>query len=403
MYSAVHSDRSGRVFVSADHAGAAHDGARTVPFDEAIPLPPGAQLIPMPREAEGLDRAGRARPLGRGRLALAAILRPGYTRALHPAYRDAPGDALDPLPYAAVAADASGEIVAAAVPSATPSPEATEAEPAAAAERNAALQAYPANRLVRQLARCAREYRCRSAQLAFRGGTELPVPLSAPRNERPRVPIDLASGRDERPEEGSVFQPSAADVVELVLELAAGGPLRVSFGRACDGEPLLAVRALEEVIRAVRERTDRVDLHLETNGSVPAALRRAIDAGLDGVTVRLASARAEVYEVVHGPEAYRWADVRASLQLAAERRIRITVALLVLPGLTDRPAETDALVALLGELPAGTIELRDLGADPLRTLAALPRSSALGIRALLDRLAEADHFRMLPAAERATA
>jgi pyruvate-formate lyase-activating enzyme len=115
------------------------------------------------------------------------------------------------------------------------------------------------------------------------------------------------------------------------------------------------------------------------------------------VTVRLGSARAETYEPLHGPTEHRWSDVRASMQLLAQRRAVLTIALLLMPGLTDAPAEIDALAALLGELPGGRIELRDLGADPLRLLSSLPPQRPLGLRALLARLGEADHFR-IPAA-----
>jgi molybdenum cofactor biosynthesis enzyme MoaA len=168
----------------------------------------------------------------------------------------------------------------------------------------------------------------------------------------------------------------------------------VSFGRACDGEPLSRIRVLEEAISLVRARVPRAAIHLETAGSDAAALRRAAGAGLANVTVRLGSARAETYERLHRPVAHRWSDVRASLQVAVEHRLAITVALLVLPGLTDRGAEIDAILALLGELPSGVLELRDLGADPLRTLSQFAPARASGVRTLLDRIAEADHFRM---------
>jgi hypothetical protein len=65
---------------------------------------------------------------------------------------------------------------------------------------------------------------------------------------------------------------------------------------------------------------------------------------------------------------------------------------LLLPGLTDRRSEVDALVALLGDLPGGRVEIRDLGADPLRVLGAFPREEGTGVRALVRRLEEADHF-----------
>jgi hypothetical protein len=57
MFLAVHSDRSGRVFVSADYGAAALDGTLPGGLDRAIPLPAGARLVPLAdRAAMGLDR-----------------------------------------------------------------------------------------------------------------------------------------------------------------------------------------------------------------------------------------------------------------------------------------------------------------------------------------------------------
>jgi hypothetical protein len=88
MYRAVHADRAGRVIVS-DYAAAAFDGAATVPFADALPLPSGATVLHVEREAETLDKFGRARRVGAGRLAVAAVLPPGHLRTQLPAYADA--------------------------------------------------------------------------------------------------------------------------------------------------------------------------------------------------------------------------------------------------------------------------------------------------------------------------
>jgi len=105
------------VFVSADYGAAALDGPTPVVLERAIPLPPDAQLVPLAdRAAIGLGRDRLPRPLGPARWALAAVLRPGHLRTHLPAVEALADVApLEPLPYAAVAADLSGEIVVAAV------------------------------------------------------------------------------------------------------------------------------------------------------------------------------------------------------------------------------------------------------------------------------------------------
>ncbi len=389
MYASVHTDRSGRVLIAADREAAGMGGVEPSALTEAIALPPGATVITLPREAIAFDRGRRPRPLGKDRLALAAIV-PGWTRVLFPAYRDDPAaPALDPLPYAAVAADQRGELVVAAT--GAPAPDGVSDE-----NGTAPIREHPANALARQLARCARDHACAAARAGL-GHRDLPVPLGAPPAERPSAPVALRSGYAGAPTEHAAFRPSAREIVDLVVAHLERGGDGTSFGRACDGEPLARIRVLEESVAGIRDRAPRTRIHLETCGSDPAALRRVIDAGLTSVTFRVASARAGTYELLHGPIAHRWADVRASVQVAAERGIALAIALLVLPGVTDRPAEIEAIAALLGELRGGRLELRDLGADPVRVVAALPPLRGLGIRALLDRTAEADHFERVAA------
>src|SRR5207253_201772 len=142
MLQAVHSDRSGRVFVSADYGATALDGPSPAALERAIPLPAEAQLVPLAdRAAIGLDRRAQPRSLGPARWALAAVLRPGHVRTHLPSVETAPDAApLEPLAYAAVAADPRGELVVAAI---TIAPVTTPDGPDASAALNARLRAAP--------------------------------------------------------------------------------------------------------------------------------------------------------------------------------------------------------------------------------------------------------------------
>ena len=392
MYRAVHADRAGRIIVS-DHAAAAFDGTATVPFSDAIRLPNGATVLHIEREAETLDRSGRARRVGSGRLTVAAVLPPGHLRTQLPAYADATDKPdLTPRAYTAVAADDIGELAVAAVLIDRDPTHDVEGYPKAeiAVKVNEALRSRPADRLVRQLARCAREYGCRAAANAFYGRWECALPIAAPMNEHPPASIAPRLDGEAEPREPAAFHATAEEVASLATQhIAAGGTL-VSFGRACEGEPLLAARLVEDAVRLVRSTTRAGTIHLETNGAVPAALRRLAGEGLDAVTIRLASARADVYEALHRPDGYRFADVRASLRVAAEQRLATSLLIPVLPGIFDRAEEVSALVGLASELPEGSaILLRDLAADPLRALAAIKgREACIGVARALDRLRE---------------
>jgi pyruvate-formate lyase-activating enzyme len=391
VFSAVHSDRSGRLVVAADYAAAMSDGSSIGPLANAIRLPAGTDVVQLPgRTGFGLDRSGRARELGAGRFGVAAIVPIGYLRMALPAYEDDPvAPPLRPRAYAAVGADGDGELVVSAV---ALDADAGAADGRAAPDLGARITAtqrdQPSNRVLRQLARCAKDYRCRAAANAFLGRHDCALPVAAPKNERPPEELILYDDADASPTESAAFRPTPEELADAASRHFEGGGTVVAFGRACEGEPLLAIRVVEAAIVAIRERTRLGTIHLETNGSVPIALRRLCDAGLDSVAVRVASARAETYEAIHRPEGFRFKEVRASIANAIAAKVSVALRVLALPGLTDRPRELDALIGLAGELPAGSaLILCDLSADPQRALRiAGSTEAAVGMDRMLDRL-----------------
>jgi len=401
VFSAVHSDRSGRIVVAADYGAALSDGHSVRAFARAISLPPGTEVVALAdREAVGLDRAGRVRPLGDGRWAVGAILPLGHLRTALPAYLDeSTAPALRPRGYAAVGADENGELTVCAT-ALEPDARASDGRASSdlAARLSAGLRERPSSRLVRQLVRCARDYRCRAAANAFLGRYDCALPIAAPANEQPPAVLALRDDADESPTEPAAFHPTALEIADVAVAHLDGGGALVAFGRACEGEPLLVARMVESAIAAIRSRTGRGAVHLETNGSAPAALRRLREAGLDSVAFRMISARSETYELLHRPSGYRFTDVRAGLAEAVTLGLAVAVAFLVLPGLTDRPAELDALLALAYELPQGSaLILRDGAADPQRALALVRSPDApAGIEPALERLrAETPHLRLI--------
>jgi pyruvate-formate lyase-activating enzyme len=199
-----------------------------------------------------------------------------------------------------------------------------------------------------------------------------------------------------RPTEPAAFHPSVDEIAALAREHVAAGGTLLSFGRACEGEPTQSTREIEEAVTRVRAGTRDGTVHVETNGAAPVGLRRLAKAGVESVTVRMASARASTYETLHGPVAYRFADVRATLRAAAELRLSLSVLVLVHPGIFDRDAEVDALVAILAEAPEGTVLLlRDLHTDPLRALHLLPAAEPMGVAHAVSRLRdELPHVRV---------
>lgn len=383
--------------MSADYGAAALDGAAPAALDRAIPLPDGTPLVPLTdRAAMGIDRKVEPRSLGPARWAVAAVLGPGYVRTHLPAI-DAPGDIapLEPLAYTAVAAGAGGALVVAAVQLGADAALAPSEDLGAAITRR--LRGEPSNKLLRQLARCAREYGCAAARNAFLGQGECALPLGAPANDAASPLVALRRHEERAPLEPVAFKVPAADAAAVAIAHLEAGGTSVSFGHACEGEPLELVRDVVDVAARIRAAVPRAGIALRTSGSSAVALGRAADAGIDRVVFRIASADGPTYERVHRPAGFRWTDVRAALREAATRQLPMTVELLSLPGLTDRDGEVAALVALLGELPPGTeLRLSDLAADPYALLARIPSGGAIiGIRPMLDRLrSDAAHVRL---------
>jgi pyruvate-formate lyase-activating enzyme len=220
-------------------------------------------------------------------------------------------------------------------------------------------------------------------------GLQQQVRVKAFDGDPARVGFPLIAGRWFAAQDEAV----APEGLLAAAHLAVGGVL-LAFGRACEGEPLLAARLIEAAVTSLRRRTSSGVVHVETNGSLPAAIRRLIDAGVDSIALRVASARAETHDTLTGPEGFRLTDVRASLADAVDAGIAVALVALVMPGVTDRERESDALLALAGALPPGSrVVLRDLAADPERVRALLPTTEEPhGVERMIERLrAEAPH------------
>ena len=371
MLTAVHTDRAGRIVVAADYGAAALFGDHARALDSAIPLPPDARLVPLPeRDAVGIDHQGHPRTLGPQRWAVGAILPPGHLRTRLPAFTgrdDVPP--LEALAYTAVAAGADGAIVVAALLTGESPPPARPTDAVLARAITAGLRAHPSSGTLRQLARCARDHASAAAADVFvgRGDGTLPV-----------------TGRS-----------GAADLAEIAIAHLAGGGSGVTFGLACEGDPLATPRVVADAAVRIRAAVPGARVAIRTNAASAAAIGRVAEAGVDTLIVQLASARADTYERIAAPRDARWPDVRGGIRQAVASGLTVTIELLVLPGLTDRAAEADALITLLRELPAGSVlRLRDLEADPYSVLRANPGAEPRGVEALVERLrVEAAHVR----------
>lgn len=361
---------------------------------DLIPLPDGVTLSMMPqRLAVGVDASGKRVTIGeRQGWALAALLPIGYTRTRLPAYEKTPGT--EPLPFFGYSAIAGmhGRLYVAAVRTDNPERWIGHNYDRRRLERlvRERLRAEPENRILQQHAHCALDYSCPTASNVFFRRWEGAIAVSPGCNARC---IGCISKQDEEelvsPQDRLMFVPDVDEIVEVAMaHLEQAHDAILSFGQGCEGEPLLQARRIEQAIRAIRARTSRGTLNINTNASNPRALQRLYDAGLDSLRASTISARRETYDAYYRPIGYTFDDVKRSLTLARDAGVYSSINLLCFPGLIDAEDEIEALVAFLRETGVRLVQLRNLNIDPEVLLPRIPKPNGkpLGIPALIETL-----------------
>jgi pyruvate-formate lyase-activating enzyme len=327
------------------------------------------------------------------------VLPPGWTRLAIPAFRALPvAPVLPQWAYAMAAWDDDLGRVAFAARTDRRShwdPE-THSTPELPSLVESTLAAHPENPLYRQLARCALEWRCFTAQNTFYARDEGAIPASVGCNarcvgcisEQPPDGPPSSHERMDRPPDAEVM----AEVGAIHLT-AAPGRTMVSFGQGCEGEPLTRGAEIAQAIRLIRRRTRRGSINVNTNGSLPDRLAELIDAGLDACRISLNSAHAPLYEAYYQPVGYGFADVERSIRLARRRGIYTALNLLTFPGVTDAANEAELLCELVASARVDQVQVRSLAIDPEQYLAVARRHSAggppVGMRELFRRLRKA--------------
>ena len=375
-------------------------------LDDCIPLPAGSELFCLPsRLAVGLDmKSGDLVPVEEGPdgqeiWPAAAFLAPAHTATLLPAFAQVDKDA-PKLPLFAYAALGwlDGHYWAAGVrvdDDPRQDPPLFDYELIESTVK-ARLAAEPAKRLLQHLGNCALVNRCAAAQNYFLGRFEMPIPSS------PNCNAECVGCLSFQPVEAGfpstqnriTFTPTPDEIADLVGAHLEKSPLPVaSFGQGCEGEPLLQAPVLAAAIRAIRSRTKRGIININTNGSRPDAVQQLLDAGLDSIRVSLNSAQPAWYTAYYKPRGYVFDDLKRSLKAVVAAGKKASINYFVFPGISDREREIEALLDLVGETGLHLIQWRNLNLDPelyLKTLGGsdvlLEAGEALGIPALLNEI-----------------
>ncbi len=385
----AYTDARGRVFFDETKAPLADGGVVREPCpDELIAMPDGGIVTMLPGRAPRVTGGrGAAR-----RTALGVLLPAGYTRTLLPAYAARAGAPQLPLFGYTFACAVDDELMVAAMRT----DEGEDWQPRRFGEGeleaivSARLAGDPHNRTLAQLAVCAREYGCFTAQNVFLERGEAAIPV-APRCNA--ACIGCISEQDAEstvpsPQTRIAFEPAVAELARIgVHHLQRVEHGIVSFGQGCEGEPLLRSIQIAGTIERIRAVCANGTINCNTNGSLPSALQRLIDAGLQAVRISLNSFRPAVYAAYYRPTGYALDDVLASVALAARSGLRVSLNLLTHPGVTDDRAEVEATEAFLGANPVALVQTRTLNIDPDVYFARVGRpAEPLGMREALERI-----------------
>ncbi|MBA2395947.1 MAG: radical SAM protein [Ktedonobacteraceae bacterium] len=369
-------------------------GDHLLTMDDLIPLPNGVTLSMMPdRLAVGRKRNGEQQVLPQSRgWAVAALLPIGYTRTWLPAYEKVPDT--EPLPFFGYSAVAglNGRMYVAALKTDDPRKWHPRAFNRPKLERLVSEKqaAYPQNRIITQHAHCALDYSCPTASNLFFERWEMAIAVSPGCNARC---IGCISKQEEEdlisPQDRLTFIPSVDEIVEVALpHLESAEDAIVSFGQGCEGEPLLQWHRIAGAIKAIRARTDKGIININTNASNPRWLQKLYDAGLDTIRVSTISGHPETYTAYYRPLGYTFDDVKESLKRARDAGLYSSINLLSFPGMIDREREVEALLTFIQETGLRLIQLRNLNIDPEVFLPRMPdpdsMGKALGMRAMIE-------------------
>ena len=256
------------------------------------------------------------------------------------------------------------------------------------------LKRFPRNRLVQHLVNnCVYRYGCPAARNFVMERWECPVPTS------PTCNADCVGCISKQPEASGVcasqerlsFVPTVEDIVEFTVPHLEKAPRAViSFGQGCEGEPLLVGDVIEQAIKAIRKRTTRGIINLNTNASRPDMVEWLCQAGLDSIRVSLNSAQRSLYTTYYNPRNYTFDDVLESMRIVRKFDRWISINYFVFPGLTDHPAEVAALETIVEDIGINMIQARNMNIDPewyIDTLSLRDLSTeAIGIRSWIARI-----------------
>jgi wyosine [tRNA(Phe)-imidazoG37] synthetase (radical SAM superfamily) len=135
-------------------------------------------------------------------------------------------------------------------------------------------------------------------------------------------------------------------------------------------------------IKKIRKKTSKGTINLNSNGSIPTAVVKLAESGLDSIRISINSTREIYHNRYYRPKGFSLADVRHSIRIMKDFNRHVSLNYFILPGFTDDPAEFQALQELIKTDKPDLIQLRNLNIDPefyLQSIDFKPSGSAMGM------------------------
>lgn len=390
-------DKDGNVYKHPEAVAVFRSGRRFVKVDEKelIPIPDGSTLYLLPQRypVEGRRFTTITHYNGNEIWAVASFLSSGYLRTYLPAYVSKAGAPILSL-WAYCGLVFVGDDFYVPALRIDPDPRSDPALHKNDIELYKKIKAvktmYPENRMVQQLSKCSTQYGCLCARNFFLSRYEAPLPTTKSCNAlclgcfsfQKDTGVHVSQYRLNR-------EPEADEIAQVMLHhIERVDRAVVSFGQGCEGEPLLRAKDLAKAISIVREKTSKGTIHLNTNGSLPHALKHCIDAGLDSVRISMNSPTEKYYTRYYRPKNYSFNDVLRSVEIALHAGIFVSINLFFLPGFTDAVSEVEHLLTFLDNYPVNMIQTRNLNIDPDYYLdnIGFEDEDAIGVRQLVKLL-----------------
>jgi pyruvate-formate lyase-activating enzyme len=255
------------------------------------------------------------------------------------------------------------------------------------------LALHPGNRLIEHLGNnCSKRYCCPAARNFFLGRWECPIPISPACNSNCLGCISFQPQEHDltSPQDRLTFIPTVDEIVEFTLpHLENAERAIVSFGQGCEGEPLLVWQLMRDVIKRIREKTDKGIINVNTNGSKPKAVEELMKAGLNSIRVSTNSARKSIYESYYLPNNYEFEDIRESARIVRQYGGWASINYFTFPGMTDQQEEYEALREWIKFSDLSMIQWRNFNIDPdwyLGKIGITELGEGMGIRTMMNKI-----------------